>query len=122
MTVYENWERLVRAMLEREQLRSVGERPGQCASGLAGAVPPSLGRTTNIDAILQAADEFKDDDPNVWMMTPAQTEKNERNKHKFSFCFKTDLKIILQTNISFRFAPKRKHLIFFVLKQNKNHK
>ncbi|VVB02335.1 unnamed protein product [Arabis nemorensis] len=33
--------------------------------GLAGAVPPSLGRATNIDAILQAADEIQSEDPNV---------------------------------------------------------
>ncbi|PKA50092.1 Callose synthase 10 [Apostasia shenzhenica] len=65
MTVHNNWERLVRATLQREQLRSAGQRPGQAASGLAGAVPPSLGRTTNIDAILQAADEIEDDDPIV---------------------------------------------------------
>lgn len=65
MTVSENWERLVRATLKREQLRSAGQRPGQSASGLAGAVPPSLGRTTYIDAILQAADEIEDEDPNV---------------------------------------------------------
>ncbi|KAG0453842.1 hypothetical protein HPP92_025146 [Vanilla planifolia] len=65
MTVYENWERLVRAALQREQLRSAGLRPGQSASGLAGAVPPSLGRTTNIDAILQAADEIEEEDPNA---------------------------------------------------------
>ncbi|XP_020675367.1 callose synthase 10 isoform X2 [Dendrobium catenatum] len=65
MTVYENWERLVRATLQREQLRSAGQRPGQSASGLAGAVPPSLGRAANIDAILQAADEIEDVDPNV---------------------------------------------------------
>ncbi|KAK8926419.1 Callose synthase 10 [Platanthera zijinensis] len=54
MTVYKNWERLVRATLEREQLRSAGHRPGQSASGLAGAVPPSLGRTTNIDAKMKS--------------------------------------------------------------------
>jgi callose synthase len=35
------------------------------SSGIAGAVPVSLGRTTNIDAILQAADEIQDEDPNV---------------------------------------------------------
>jgi hypothetical protein len=35
------------------------------SSGIARAVPVSLGRTTNIDAILQAADEIQDEDPNV---------------------------------------------------------
>ncbi|KAL6008465.1 hypothetical protein ACLOJK_033976 [Asimina triloba] len=63
--VYENWERLVRATLQREQLRTAGQGPGRTSSGIAGAVPPSLGRTTNIDAILQAADEIQAEDPNV---------------------------------------------------------
>ncbi|KAJ0968111.1 hypothetical protein J5N97_025028 [Dioscorea zingiberensis] len=65
---YESWERLVRAALDRQRLRSAGAVPGpggREAAGLAGAVPPSLGRTTNIDAILHAADEIEDEDPNV---------------------------------------------------------
>jgi hypothetical protein len=33
--------------------------------GLAAAVPASLGRTTNIEQILQAADDIEDEDPNV---------------------------------------------------------
>lgn len=61
-----NWERLVRRTLEREQLRLAGKGGhGRTSSGLAGAVPPSLGKSTNIDAILQAADEIQEDDPNV---------------------------------------------------------
>nr|DAD30693.1 TPA_asm: hypothetical protein HUJ06_009544 [Nelumbo nucifera] len=63
--VFDNWERLVRVTLQREQLRSTGQGHERTSSGLAGAVPPSLGRTTNIDAILQAADEIQDEDPNV---------------------------------------------------------
>ncbi|XP_077236924.1 glucan synthase-like 8 [Tasmannia lanceolata] len=63
--VYSNWERLVRATLQREQLRSAGQGHGRTSSGLAGAVPPSLVKTTNIDAILQAADEIQDENPNV---------------------------------------------------------
>ncbi|CAI0446349.1 unnamed protein product [Linum tenue] len=63
--VYDNWERLVRATLKQEQLRSAGQGPERSGSGIAGAVPPSLVRTTNIDAILQAADEIQADDPNV---------------------------------------------------------
>lgn len=64
--VYDNWERLVRATLKREQLRNAG-RPGheRTTSGIAGAVPESLTRSTNIDMILQAADEIQSDDPNV---------------------------------------------------------
>ncbi|XP_010545981.1 PREDICTED: callose synthase 10 isoform X2 [Tarenaya hassleriana] len=61
--VYDNWDRLVRATLKREQLRHAGHE--RKPSGLAGAVPPSLGRATNIDAILQAADEIQSEDPNV---------------------------------------------------------
>uniref|UniRef100_A0ACD5TKV3 Uncharacterized protein n=1 Tax=Avena sativa TaxID=4498 RepID=A0ACD5TKV3_AVESA len=71
--VAENWERLVRAALKRD--RAGGAGPGSSAAaghaaggggvGLASAVPPSLGRTTNIEQILQAADDIEDDDPNV---------------------------------------------------------
>ncbi|KAH9720642.1 callose synthase 10 [Citrus sinensis] len=63
--VYDNWERLVRATLNREQLRTAGLGHERIGSGIAGAVPPSLGRTSNIDAILQAADEIQDENPNV---------------------------------------------------------
>ncbi|XVF11615.1 hypothetical protein REPUB_Repub08aG0042500 [Reevesia pubescens] len=64
---YRNWERLVRATLDREQLRDAGQGYERRPSGIAGAVPlpPSLGRATNIDAILQAADEIQAEDPNV---------------------------------------------------------
>ncbi|CAI9112991.1 OLC1v1013507C1 [Oldenlandia corymbosa var. corymbosa] len=64
--VYDNWERLVRATLRREQLRHTG--PGgheRTSSGIAGAVPDSLQRTTNVNAILQAADEIQAEDPNI---------------------------------------------------------
>ncbi|KAK9726727.1 hypothetical protein RND81_05G233500 [Saponaria officinalis] len=63
--VQENWERLVRATLRREQLRASGTGHERHPSGLAGAVPPSLGRTSNIDAILHAADEIQPQDPTV---------------------------------------------------------
>uniref|UniRef100_A0A803KQG1 1,3-beta-glucan synthase component FKS1-like domain-containing protein n=1 Tax=Chenopodium quinoa TaxID=63459 RepID=A0A803KQG1_CHEQI len=63
--VLDNWERLVRATLRREQLRTAAPTHERHPSGLAGAVPPSLGRASHIDAILQAADEIQDEDPNV---------------------------------------------------------
>lgn len=67
--VFENWERLVRATLQREQLRSAGPvgaaAAGKPTGGLAAAVPPSLGKQTNINAILQAADDIEREDPNV---------------------------------------------------------
>ncbi|KAK1433883.1 hypothetical protein QVD17_10801 [Tagetes erecta] len=63
--VYDNWNRLVRATLRREQLRVAGQGPERKSSGLAGAVPDSLQRTTNINAILQAADEIQAEDAHV---------------------------------------------------------
>lgn len=63
--VYDNWDRLVRSTLQREQLRSSGQGHERTPSGIAGAVPASLRKTTNIDAILEAADEIQDEDPNV---------------------------------------------------------
>lgn len=63
--VHGNWERLVRATLRREQLRSSGPGHRRTPSGIAGAIPPSLERATNIDAILHAADEIQSENPNV---------------------------------------------------------
>lgn len=63
-SVMDNWDRLVRATLRREHTRHTGgHRP--TTSGIAGSVPPSLTRSTNIDMILQAADEIQPDDPTV---------------------------------------------------------
>ncbi|KAL8142008.1 hypothetical protein V2J09_015040 [Rumex salicifolius] len=64
--VRDNWSRLVKAAVQRERRAPTG-RSGldEHTSGLAAAVPPSLGRATNIDAILQAADEIQDQDPTV---------------------------------------------------------
>lgn len=63
--VYDNWERLVRATLRQEQLRPTGQGHERVSSGIAGAVPDSLQKTTNVNAILQAADEIQTEDPNV---------------------------------------------------------
>lgn len=64
--VNDNWERLVRATLKREQLRNAGgQGHGRTPSGIVGAVPPSLVKTTNIDAILLAADEIQAEDSTV---------------------------------------------------------
>eukprot|EP00252_Welwitschia_mirabilis_P020487 TRINITY_DN5035_c0_g1_i1.p1 TRINITY_DN5035_c0_g1~~TRINITY_DN5035_c0_g1_i1.p1 ORF type:complete len:1905 (-),score=310.30 TRINITY_DN5035_c0_g1_i1:173-5887(-) len=57
-----NWERLVRAALQSQQLRR-GQGIG-VTSGLASTVPSSL-NAANIDAILKVADEVQDEDPNV---------------------------------------------------------
>nr|XP_043615272.1 callose synthase 10 isoform X2 [Erigeron canadensis] len=63
--VNDNWDRLVRATLRREQLRLTGQSHERVAGGLASAVPDSLQRTTNINAILQAADEIQAEDAHV---------------------------------------------------------
>ncbi|KAJ4776823.1 glucan synthase-like 10 [Rhynchospora pubera] len=55
----DNWERLVRAILQREHLLS------SAATG-TGTAPASLGgKAADIDRILQAANEIEDEDPNV---------------------------------------------------------
>ncbi|RDX87735.1 Callose synthase 10, partial [Mucuna pruriens] len=64
-TARENWERLVRATLKRDKQRNAGQGHARVPSGIAGAVPPSLSQTTNVDLILQAADEIQSEDPNV---------------------------------------------------------
>ncbi|KAG5545011.1 hypothetical protein RHGRI_017468 [Rhododendron griersonianum] len=62
----ENWERLVRATLRREKLRYDGRGGHERAPiGIAGSVPPSLTRETNIDLIFPAAYEIQSEDPNV---------------------------------------------------------
>ncbi|XP_062233797.1 callose synthase 10 isoform X2 [Phragmites australis] len=61
----DNWERLVRGALKRDHHRPAGGAAGPLGLGLAAAVPASLGKTTNIDQILQAADDIEGEDPNV---------------------------------------------------------
>ncbi|XP_057479619.1 callose synthase 10 [Actinidia eriantha] len=56
----ENWERLVRATL-----RLAGQGHERTPGGIAGSVPSSLTHSTNIDFILQAADEIQSEDANV---------------------------------------------------------
>ncbi|KAJ8752026.1 hypothetical protein K2173_001052 [Erythroxylum novogranatense] len=63
--VRDNWERLVRATLKREQLGNAGRGDGRTSAGIADAVPASLVRSTNIEAILQVADEIQQEDPTV---------------------------------------------------------
>ncbi|WCJ32417.1 glucan synthase-like 10 [Euphorbia peplus] len=62
--VEELWERLVRAALRRERIGTDAlGRPA--AAGIAGYVPSSLSNNRDIDAILRAADEIQDEDPNI---------------------------------------------------------
>ncbi|KAJ9153386.1 hypothetical protein P3X46_026831 [Hevea brasiliensis] len=57
------WERLVRAALRRERIGT--DALGRPVGGIAGYVPSSLANNRDIDAILRAADEIQDEDPNV---------------------------------------------------------
>ncbi|KAF3784820.1 Callose synthase 9 [Nymphaea thermarum] len=59
-----NWERLVEAVPSRER-RGGADAFGQAVSRIAGNVSSSLARSADIDAILRAADEVQEDDPNV---------------------------------------------------------
>ncbi|KAH9776610.1 callose synthase 10 [Citrus sinensis] len=105
--VYDNWERLVRATLNREQLRTAGQGHERIGSGIAGAVPPSLGRTSNIDAILQAADEIQDENPNVARILCEQAYSMAQNLDPNSdgrgvLQFKTGLMSIIKQKLAKR--------------------
>ncbi|MCO5610096.1 hypothetical protein L7F22_064331 [Adiantum nelumboides] len=61
-----NWERLFTALHYRDQRRgnsSLGRLDSNSAIG--GCVPPSLGQASNIDSILQVANEIQAENPNV---------------------------------------------------------
>ncbi|KAK1357914.1 hypothetical protein POM88_051170 [Heracleum sosnowskyi] len=60
--------------LRQEQLRHTGQGHERVSSGIAGAVPDSLQKTTNVNAILQAADEIQKEDPDV-PRTPLRQEQ-----------------------------------------------
>ncbi|KMS95415.1 hypothetical protein BVRB_008460 [Beta vulgaris subsp. vulgaris] len=105
--VQENWERLVRATLRREQLRTTGPGHERQPSGLAGAVPPSLGRASNIDAILQAADGIQDEDPNVARILCEQAYSMAQNLDPSSegrgvLQFKTGLMSVIKQKLAKR--------------------
>lgn len=57
-----NWERLVRAALQRDRGGAAGL--AHPVTGIAGNVPSSL-HNLHIDEILRAADEIQDEDPNI---------------------------------------------------------
>ncbi|KAJ6970667.1 callose synthase 10 isoform X1 [Populus alba x Populus x berolinensis] len=101
--VSNNWERLVRATLKREH----GQGHERMSSGIAGAVPVSLGRTTNIDAILQAADEIQDEDPNVARILCEQAYSMAQNLDPSSdgrgvLQFKTGLMSVIKQKLAKR--------------------
>jgi len=57
-----SWERLVNAALRRDRTGGVA---GGNQSSIVGYVPSSLSNNRDIDAILRAADEIQDEDPNI---------------------------------------------------------
>ncbi|KAI8543872.1 hypothetical protein RHMOL_Rhmol08G0252700 [Rhododendron molle] len=108
----ENWERLVRATLQREKLRRDG-RGGheRVPSGIAGSVPPSLTRETNIDLILQAADEIQSEDPNVARILCEQAYTMAQNLDPNSdgrgvLQFKTGLMSVIKQKLAKRDGAK----------------
>ncbi|KAF8390568.1 hypothetical protein HHK36_025095 [Tetracentron sinense] len=106
--VLDNWERLVRAALQR---RGTGQGHERTSSGLAGAVPPSLERKTNIDAILQAADEIQAEDPNVARILCEQAYSMAQNLDPNSdgrgvLQFKTGLMSVIKQKLSKRDGAK----------------
>ncbi|PQM37261.1 callose synthase 10 [Prunus yedoensis var. nudiflora] len=121
--VYNNWERLVRATLKREQLRSSGQGHERVPSGIAGAVPPSLGKTTNIDAILQAADAIQAEDPNVSRILCEQAYSMAQNLDPKSdgrgvLQFKTGLMSVIKQKLAKRDgAYKRRHKVDDIQRQ-----
>ncbi|XP_024025005.1 callose synthase 10 isoform X1 [Morus notabilis] len=105
--VYDNWERLVRATLKREQLRAAGQGHGRTPIGIAGAVPPSLGKTTNIEAILQAADEILSENPTVSRILCEQAYSMAQNLDPSSdgrgvLQFKTGLMSVIKQKLAKR--------------------
>ncbi|XP_052176663.1 callose synthase 10 [Diospyros lotus] len=103
----ENWERLVRATLRREQLRSAGQVHERISSGLAGAVPASLTRATNIDLILQAADEIQAEDAIVARILCEQAYTMAQNLDPNSYGrgvlqFKTGLMSVIKQKLAKR--------------------
>ncbi|KAL3512615.1 hypothetical protein ACH5RR_025332 [Cinchona calisaya] len=103
--VYNNWERLVRATLRREQLRHTGQGHERTSSGIAGAVPDSLQRSTNINAILQAADDIQSEDPNVSRILCEQAYSMAQNLDPNSnrrgvLQFKTGLMSVIKQNLA----------------------
>ncbi|BFG32650.1 hypothetical protein CerSpe_189240 [Prunus speciosa] len=102
--VYDNWERLVRATLKREQLRSSGQGHERVPSGTP---TPSLGKTTNIDAILQAADAIQAEDPNVTRILCEQAYSMAQNLDPKSdgsgvLQFKTGLMSVIKQKLAKR--------------------
>lgn len=93
----------MRATLKRE----LGQGHERMSSGIAGAVPASLGRTTNIDAILQAADEIQDEDPNVARILCEQAYSMAQNLDPSSdgrgvLQFKTGLMSVIKQKLAKR--------------------
>ncbi|XP_031502410.1 callose synthase 10 isoform X1 [Nymphaea colorata] len=105
--VASNWERLVRATLEREQLRTSRQGHIRESDDLLSAVPPSLEKRANIDAILQAANVIEDEDPNVARILCEQAYTLAQNLDPKSegrgvLQFKTGLMSVIKQKLSKR--------------------
>ncbi|EFJ07568.1 glucan synthase like 7 [Selaginella moellendorffii] len=104
-----NWERLVDAALRREQLRGTSglASEGSGIGATSDAVPPSLLRETNIETILQAADEIQADNPSVsrilceYAYTLAQN-LDPKSEGRGVLQFKTGLKSVIKQKLSRR--------------------
>ncbi|KAH9624592.1 hypothetical protein KSS87_007864 [Heliosperma pusillum] len=103
--VEDNWERLVRATQQRNTAAVNGDdrRP----SSLASIVPSSLGDSSHIDAILQAADEIQDYDPTISRILCEQAysmsqELDPSSDGRGVLQFKTGLMSIIKQKLSKR--------------------
>ncbi|KAL4186370.1 hypothetical protein AMTRI_Chr09g13760 [Amborella trichopoda] len=104
--VEENWERLVRAALKREHSRGP-DVPGQVSDGIAGNVPSSLANSRHIDAILRAADELQEEDPNISRILCEHAYSLAQNLDPFSegrgvLQFKTGLMSVIKQKLAKR--------------------
>ncbi|XP_062169425.1 callose synthase 10 [Alnus glutinosa] len=129
----QNWERLVHATLQGEQLRNAGQGHQRIPSGIAGAVPPSLVKSTNIDAILQAADEIQSEDPNVARIMCEQAYSMAQNLDPNSdgrgvLQFKTGLMSVIKQKLAKRDGAQIdrnrdiEHLWEFYLRYKRRHR
>ncbi|KAJ3672614.1 hypothetical protein LUZ60_007335 [Juncus effusus] len=105
--VLDNWERLVRAAQQREQLRTAAAASGGgVATGLAGTTPSSFGgRAADIDRILHAADEIELEDANIARILCEQAYTMAQNMDPSSegrgvLQFKTGLMSVIKSKLA----------------------
>ncbi|KAK3042260.1 hypothetical protein RJ639_001855 [Escallonia herrerae] len=106
------WERLVRAALRRE--RTGTDRYGLPSSGIVANVPSSLANNRDIDAILRAADEIQDDDPNVSRISLWDARKREAADGRCVLKSTSSLKFVLREKITKSKSIQARVLYFFI--------